>query len=203
MPKPKRARDSVVFVSGARGSGKSSWLKQYARGFGRVLVWDPMHEYAEAFGVAPVGSLSALVEAKGVPICVFAPDDPALVSAKAFDFFCLVAWTRGAGLVLVDELATVTHAGKALGWWGRLIREGRHRQIEIAGAAQRPAEIDKTIIGNATRLVVFRLGRRADRVLMAEELDIDRAQIDALEPLQFLDADRLTRNVTRSRVVFS
>lgn len=203
MPKPKRARDSVVFVSGARGSGKSSWLKQYARGFGRVLVWDPMHEYAEAFGVAPVGSLSALVEAKGAPICVFAPDDPALVSAKAFDFFCLVAWTRRAGLVLVDELATVTHAGKALGWWGRLIREGRHRQIEIAGAAQRPAEIDKTIIGNATRLVVFRLGRRADRVLMAEELDIDRAQIDELQPLQFLDADRLTRNVTRSRVVFS
>lgn len=192
-----------MFVSGARGSGKSSWLKQYARGFGRVLVWDPMHEYAEAFGVSPVGSLSALVEAKGAPICVFAPDDPALVSAKAFDFFCLVAWTRGAGLVLVDELATVTHAGKALGWWGRLIREGRHRQIEIAGAAQRPAEIDKTIIGNATRLVVFRLGRRADRVLMAEELDIDRAQIDVLQPLEFLDADRLTRKVTRSRIVFS
>lgn len=203
MQKPKRGRDSVVFVSGARGSGKSSWLKQYARGFGRVLVWDPMHEYAEAFGVAPIGSLSALVEARPAPVVVFAPDDPALVSAKAFDFFCLVAWTRGAGLVLVDELATVTHAGKALGWWGRLIREGRHRQIEIAGAAQRPAEIDKTIIGNATRLVVFRLGRRADRVLMAEELDIDRAQIDALEPLQFLDADRLTRKVTRSRIVFS
>lgn len=203
MPKPKRQRDSVVFVSGARGSGKSSWLKQYARGFGRVLVWDPMHEYAEAFGVAPVGSLSALVEAKGAPICVFAPDDPALVSAKSFDFFCLVAWTRGAGLVLVDELATVTHAGKALGWWGRLIREGRHRQIEIAGAAQRPAEIDKTIIGNATRLVVFRLGRMRDRALMAEELDIDRAQIDALQPLEFLDADRLSHKVTRSRIVFS
>lgn len=203
MPKPKRGRDSVVFVSGARGSGKSSWLKQYARGFGRVLVWDPMHEYAEAFGIAPVGSLSALVEDKGAPLVVFAPDDPALVSAKAFDFFCLVAWTRGAGLVLVDELATVTHAGKALGWWGRLIREGRHRQIEIAGAAQRPAEIDKTIIGNATRLVVFRLGRMRDRALMAEELDIDRAQIDALQPLEFLDADRLTRNVTRSRIVFS
>lgn len=192
-----------MFVSGARGSGKSSWLKQYARGFGRVLVWDPMHEYAEAFGVAPVGSLSALVEAKGAPICVFAPDDPALVSAKAFDFFCLVAWTRGAGLVLVDELATVTHAGKALGWWGRLIREGRHRQIEIAGAAQRPAEIDKTIVGNATRLIVFRLGRLRDRAMMAEELDINRARIDALQPFQFLDADRLTRKVTRSRIVFS
>lgn len=203
MPKTKRARDSVVFVSGARGSGKSSWLKQYARGFGRVLVWDPMHEYAKVFGVAPVGSLSALVEARPAPVVVFAPDDPALVSAKAFDFFCLVAWTRGAGLVLVDELATVTHSGKALGWWGRLIREGRHRQIEIAGAAQRPAEIDKTIIGNASRLVVFRLGRRADRVLMAEELDIDRADIDALQPLEFLDADRLTRKVTRSRIVFS
>jgi hypothetical protein len=202
---PKRSpRDSVVFVAGARGSGKSSWLKQYARGFGRVLVWDPMHEYGEALGVAPVDSLTALVAAhRTAPVLVFAPDRPELVSAKSFDLFCQIAWARGAGLVLVDELATVTTIGKAPGWWGRLIREGRHRRIEIAAAAQRPAEIDKTIIGNCTRLVVFRLGRLKDRQLMAEEIDIERADIDELEPLEFISADRLKRTIDYSRIVFA
>jgi len=199
MP-PRRKRDSVTFVTGARGSGKSSWLKQYARGFGRVLVWDPMHEYGEALGVAPVSAPTELVARRRAdPVLVYAPE---FVSPEAFDFFCHVAWSRGAGLVVADELATVTHAGKASGWWGRLIREGRHRGIEIAGATQRPAEIDKTIIGNATRAVVFRLQRLRDRELMAAELDIDREQIDALAPLHFLDADLLGRRVTASRIVF-
>lgn len=200
MP-PRRRRDSVTFVAGARGSGKSSWLKQYARGFGRALVWDPMHEYGQALGVDVVRQPSDLAALyRSAPVLVFAPE---VVNPDVFDFFSHVAWERGAGLVLADELATVTHAGKASGWWGRLIREGRHRQIEIAAAAQRPAEIDKTIIGNATRLIVFRLGRLADRRLMAEELDIDRAEIDRLEPLEFISADRLTRQVSRSRIVFA
>ena len=203
MP-PRRRPDSVVFVAGARGSGKSSWLKQYARGFGRVLVWDPMHEYGQALGVAPIGSLTELVSVhRSAPVLVFAPDRPELVSAQSFDLFCQIAWSRGAGLVLVDELATVTNIGKAPGWWGRLIREGRHKHIEIAAAAQRPAEIDKTIIGNCTHLVVFRLGRLKDRQLMAEELDIERAEIDALAPLEFIRSDRLARTIEHSRIVFA
>jgi len=199
MP-PRRKPDSVTFVSGSRGSGKSSWLKQYARGFGRVLIWDPMHEYGAALAVASAESPLDLYQRRAEPVLVFAPP---FVSLAAFDFFCELAWSRGDGLVLVDELATVTHPGKASGWWGRLIREGRHRGIEIAAAAQRPAEIDKTIIGNATRLIVFRLGRRIDRQLMAEELDIDREWIDQLAPLEFLDADRLTRKISSSRIVFA
>lgn len=200
MP-PRNRRDSVTFVAGARGSGKSSWLKQYARGFGRVIVWDPMREYGSALGVDTVRRPLDLVALRHTaPVLVFAPE---LVSVEAFDFFSQVAWSRAAGLVVADELATVTHAGKASGWWGRLIREGRHKGIEVAGAAQRPAEIDKTIIGNATRLIVFRLGRLKDRALMAEELDIDRAEIDTLEPLEFLDADRLTRKITRSSITFA
>ncbi len=74
MVKPK-PRDSVTFVTGARGSGKSSWLKQYARGFGRVLVWDPMHEYGAALGVAPVTSPTELVARRHADlVLVFTPE---------------------------------------------------------------------------------------------------------------------------------
>ena len=104
---------------------------------------------------------------------------------------------------MVDELADVSNPGKARGHWGRLVREGRHHRIELAAATQRPQEIDTTTIPNATRLVVFRLGRRADRKLLADELDIELDRVSALRPLEFLDADRLNGAVKPGRIVFA
>lgn len=198
---PKRQRpDSVVFAVGARGSGKSSWLKQYARGFGRVLVWDPKREYAAALGIPEIRRPTDLVARLKEPRLVFAPD---FVTLDLFEFVCECAWHRGNTLFLAEELADVSNAGKARGWWGRLIREGRHEGICIAAAAQRPTEVDTTIRGNATRLVVFSMFHNADRKLMAAELDLDQSEIDRLNVLEFIDSDRRARKISRSRLVFA
>lgn len=185
--------DSVVFATGARGSGKSSWLKQYARGFGRVLVWSPLEasdRYGQFLGVPVYSTPTTFFDAvTSGESAVWAVDRP---TPEKFDWFCRVAWHCGPCLVLVDELADVTPVGKAVGGWGDLVRKGRHRGIEIAAGAQRPAEIDKTIIGNTTRIVSFRLARVTDRRLMADEIGVDRARLDALQPLEFIDCDRLT-----------
>ena len=200
-----RRPDSVVFATGARGSGKTSWLKQYARGFGRVLVWSPVEESDDYAGVLGAGLctdiLSFLTAASGgARRLVYAPPYP---TPAVFDVWCKVVYRVGTCLALVDELADVTPIGKAFGWWGALLRKGRHRRISIAGGAQRPAEIDKTILGNSTRLIVFRLARVTDRRLMADELGVDRDVLDALHPLQFLDCDRLTGSFHRSKIVFA
>src|SRR5438046_580160 len=148
-------QDSVVFVAGARGSGKSSWLKRYARGFhGRVLAWSPLEEtdrYSSEFGVQPCRDLIDFLDAvsNGGHV-VYAPAFP---NPVIFDFFCKIVWFTGRCLTLVDELADVTPIGKAVGWWGSIVRKGRHRGVHIAAGAQRPAEVDKTIIGNSTRIV--------------------------------------------------
>lgn len=199
-----RQQDSVVFATGARGSGKTSWLKQHARERrgGRVLVWSPVEEsdrYAGVLGVAACGALHDFLAEVGNGRAVYAPVIP---TPSLFDMWCKIVFHEGDCLALVDELADVTPIGKAVGWWGALLRKGRHRRISIAAGAQRPAEIDKTIIGNSTRLVVFRLARVTDRRLMADEIGVDRADLDALRPLQFLDCDRLTGSVRRSRIVF-
>lgn len=201
----KRHPDSVVFVAGARGSGKSSWLKQYARGFPRVLAWSPLEPtdlYGPLLGVEPSTNLPAFLDAAAArgTTAVYYPEHP---TPALFDMFCKIVWHVGDCLVLVDELADVTPIGKAVGWWGALVRKGRHRRIEIAAGAQRPAEIDKSIIGNATRCVCFRLKRPADRAYMAAEMAVDQALLDALKPLQFIDADDIAGTVTRGRITFA
>lgn len=200
MAKKKNQPDSVVLVVGARGSGKTPWLKQYARGFGRVLVWDPKHEYAKALGVAELRRPSDLVAHLDDPHVCFCPE---FVTQELFEFVCECAWRRGNTLFLAEELADVSNAGKARGWWGRLIREGAHEGVQLAAATQRPTEIDSTIRGNATRLIVFSLFWKSDRQLMAAEIDVDQSLIDPLAVLEFIDADRRARTVRRSRLVFA
>jgi hypothetical protein len=202
----RRSRpDSVLFATGKRGSGKSSFLKQYARGFGRVLVWDPKNEYGAALGVDPIRSPSELVARIAEPLLVFVP--PKGIKRKrlvaVFDFVCeCVAARRHRSLFLVDELAGVSSSHGGSGWWDYLEREGRHDGIELAAAAQRPVRIDPQLIANATRIVVFRLGRKVDRVLMAEELDIELDQL-RLPQLHFLDFDLESEEITRGRIVFA
>lgn len=205
MSTRKRARqsqrqDSVVFVAGRRGSGKSSFLKQYARGFPRVIVWDVNDEYGAALGAVPAYTPSTFVEKvfSGAPVVVYVPK-----SDSHFQFFCRAVWSQRDCLVLVDELADVTTVAKAQQWWGLIIRRGRHRGIKVAAGAQRPAEVDKTLIANATRLVSFHLGYERDRQLIGELIVVDPRALAALRPLHFYDADLVTLQVEPGQIVFA
>jgi len=202
----KRSKpDSFLFASGKRGSGKSSFLKQYARGFGRVLCWDPKNEYGEALGVNPIRNPAELLARIQEPRLVYVP--PKGIERKKlivlFDFVCAcVAAHRHRSLFLVDELAGVSSSWGGSGWWDYLEREGRHDGVEIACAAQRPVRIDPNVIANATRLVTFRLGKQVDRDLIAAELDIDAEHL-RIPSLHFLDFDVESESIKRGKLIFS
>ena len=205
MRRPKQGRDSFLFATGKRGSGKSSFLKQYARGFGRVLVWDPKNEYGQALGVDPIRSPIELAARIDEPRLVYVPPRglPRKKLLPVFDFVCeCVAARRHRSLFLVDELQGVSSSWGGSGWWDFLEREGRHDGVELAAAAQRPVMIDGQVIANATRIVVFRLGHSRDRRLIADELDIDADRL-RIPPLDFLDFDVESETLKPGRLVFS
>lgn len=173
-------KDEVRLIAGGRGMGKSSYLRSLMPA-GRRLVWDPTGDYAGDIVAESLYQLAATCSQPGFTGgVVYRPQ-----TLDDFDGFCRIAWAWGDCYAVVDELAAVTPPGKANGWWGRLVREGRHRGIRLMAATQRVAETDKTILGNATHLVCFRLQRRADRLMMAAELDIPVFWLDALRPMEY------------------
>ena len=163
----------------------------------RFIVWDPMRQFCLFFPDAtvvtkPVALLAAVK--LGAPRIVYVPR-----RLTDFDAFAACCMLFGAGVALVDELASVSQPGKASGWWGRVVRESRHIGLQLVGISQRAAEIDKTLMSNATDYYVFKLKRRKDREAMAEELDIDRAILDSLPQYEFIHMDDNER-VTRGRL---
>jgi hypothetical protein len=99
----------------------------------------------------------------------------------------LAAFSWGNCTAVAEETADVTTPAKAPVGWGTLVRRGRKRGISIIGVTQRPAESDKTIIGNATKIHCGMLKRPQDRKYMALEMDVPLQVVNELKPLEWLE----------------
>lgn len=191
---------NIVLVCGSAGSGKSAWVKKETRNKPRVVVWDCEQEYCTlphyvtVTGLPELGRLLAR-SAKGR--FAYVPR-----SMADFNLFCKMAFAWGECTVIAEEISSVTSPGKAPDGWGDLVRRGRKRGCEIYGVTQRPAESDKTILGNASRVHVGRLTRSKDRKYMAEDMDCPQAMIDALKPLEWLEKQAATGEILRGKVTF-
>jgi hypothetical protein len=193
-------------IFGAQESGKSSLMKiETARTKPpRLMVWDPKREYA-AFGQVfhKLAELAALVLAERSFAAVYQPP-PEKMHRKAlreiFDIFCRAAVQAGALRLVVDELADVTEPGWAPAGWEIVTRQGRHARLEIQAASQRPADVDKSFYGNATRVVVFRLNADGDLDRMARVMRRPADELASLAPLEYLERDMRSGLVVKKKI---
>lgn len=187
-------RPQIDAYIGASGSGKGVSINAALLELrpARLLIWDPRDEYGKH---APgFRSLPALVAAFGragaKPIRARYVPGSAVKLADAFALVCALAFEAGALVFLAEELSDTTTASHAPAAWRRVITQGRHRGLHIIGAAQRPALIDKTFLGNATYIRCFTLRYRDDRAAMSRALDVPEARVQAL---QTVEAGNVTR----------
>jgi hypothetical protein len=178
-----------VMVCGGSGTGKSAWVKQQIAKTKRLLIWDTEGEYLDLPKVQAVQGQRALTS-----LLLRHPVGPARIAyvprtLKDFEFWarCALAWKNCT--VVAEELADVTTPGKAQDGWGQLVRKGRKHGVEIYAITQRPAESDKTVIGNATLTHCCAMKRAKDRDYMAAEMNCDRTLMNALKPLEWIEAD--------------
>lgn len=171
---------------GASGSGKGVSINRRLKELkpSRLLIWDPRNEYeghAKKYEKL-VDLLRAMRGGKHFK-ARFVPGSRANLG-ESFGLLCDIAFTAGDLVFLAEELSDTTTASHAPPAWRRVITQGRHQGLHIIGAAQRPALIDKTFLGNATYIRCFTLRYRNDRVTMAQALDVSEAQVSALQTVE-------------------
>jgi len=113
-----------------------------------------------------------------------------------FGDFCRLAYAWGMcgneinqhTTCIAEELADVTSPGKAPETWGVMLRQGLGWGMNIYGVSQRPAESDKTIMGNLTFIHAHFMSRAQDRKYIAEEMDINPDDIKALEQYKWIES---------------
>lgn len=181
----------IELVCGSSGSGKSYGIKARIANERCVLVFDVKNEYGQLPGFKVAHTAAEFVTMARAGGRVSWP----ATSPEEFDFFCRVVWARADCLCIVEELSSVTSPGKASGAWHRIITQGRGFGIRTIGVTQRPAEIDKTIVGNASMIRCHQLTRAADRKYVAAELDIELGTLTNLPEFCYVERDMKGRTV--------
>jgi DNA helicase HerA-like ATPase len=195
---------------GASGSGKSTAVKRILAAEpwpGLQIIVDPDAEYAgQGAQIASLARLVELAKLPGARSVVFVPSVDRAVGIKQFSFVCSLVWSvalqgRPVRLV-VDELSEFTTASEAPAAWRRVVKRGRKQGISVIAAAQRPAEIDKTIWSNASTVRSGRLNFENDQTVIAAALGVTRDDVASLKQLDYLERDRNTGALIRGHLTF-
>jgi hypothetical protein len=187
----KRPDGRLVAVAGASRSGKTHWTAEQVKACRRLLVWDYKGEWHLRYRcrrVRSFGELRELVKSTAPPARLAFHVE--FMDADAFNLFCRYAWLwvrQAEGTLIVEETASVTSPGKAPRPWGEILRMGLGYGANVFALTQRPAESDKTALGNASIVHCHRMGTTDDRAYMAKLLDVPIAQVQALKPREWIE----------------
>lgn len=151
------------------------------------MVWDVKGEYPAKHRARNPAQLVRLVRAlKGKPGIIAYTYSKNI--NEEFRFFCQVAqtWVKSHYLVnensvlIFEETADVTSPAKAPEEYGIILRRFLSLGVDIYALTQRPAESDKTAVGNASIVHVCRLQLARDRKAASDDTGLPRELINRL-----------------------
>lgn len=190
----------IIAIMGASGSGKSTAIKQAikAKKPKRLIIIDPMREYGDFAEVMPSLTACYLASRKKSFKISFTPTGEN--KDEQFKYLCELAFKLGDCWLIVDELSVYTSASYAPAEWSDCTMRGRHKGLTVIGASQRPARIDKDFFSNATVIRTGRLNSKGDVQTLADVLFVDKSELMALAPLEYIQRDTSNGEVTRGMV---
>lgn len=194
----------IIAVLGASGTGKGRYVKtELLPLFPNVpvIVWSPLEvsdNYAGILKVKATKKLSDVIDSWNVGrSAVFIPPDKPKEVAESFSMFCRAVWHMKGAVVLVEELSRVTSPSYAPPGWRNLSTAGRHQGITLIGTGQRPAQIDKDFMGNATEIRCFRVNYENDARVMSGVLREPWPEMMSLANFHYIHRNLSLRENTR------
>jgi hypothetical protein len=169
----------IIGIVGRKGSGKSSRLHELLRYCPRFVVFDVMGEHSRDDGKNRFESLAELAQflkwsrEQQTFAGIYVP--PGDLDEEIEEVSRLV-YTRGDLCFACEEVPLYTLAGYLPPLFGKLVRTGRHQQIDIVWTAQRAAEVSKTLTALTDVWVLFSQTEPRDLSALADRCGRDVAE---------------------------
>jgi len=178
--------EKIIRLSmGRRGSGKSYLAKSLVQDQQRVLVYDTLGEYEDGVIIEDIQSLNSfwLKVYRGNFRIVYQPVDP----EGDFDYVCRLVYECCDMTFLVEELDRYAKPLAMSLPMKEIVQRGRHRNIELIGTTQRPANIDRLVTSQAKEFFIFNTTEPRDIAYFKETLGNEVLElIEHLEEYEYV-----------------
>lgn len=176
--------DENVLIVGSAGSGKSYFVKfiikkMFLPSSVRFVLWDYNWQYND-IDIKPTHTM------RTDNFVIYQPIDK---SVEHFSEFCDF-YFKGNRVFVIEEVQEYGNAWKMPPIFESVIRTGRNFGNTYIAITQRPSEIHKAIVNNATHIVAFRMTWIKDLELLSEWLNIDYEKIYNLPRFYFIYKNR-------------
>jgi hypothetical protein len=150
-------QNSIVGIVGRKGTGKSTYLRELLRRCPRFVVFDVMAEHSgqghnRFESGAQLGRFLKWSRDKQTFAGAYVPGGDL---EEEIEEASRLVYARGQVCFACEEVPLYTHPGYMPPLLGKLIRTGRHRQIDIVWTAQRAAEVPKTLTALTDIWILF------------------------------------------------
>jgi hypothetical protein len=182
----------ITAVFGYRGSGKSTWLAHNLESFRPFVLIDPLFDSKfERFNLYQISDLGEAME-------FFKNGDPQRIyispNLKAFDFFCALALAKRNITLVIDEVDNYASSYYLSDNFRKVLKYGRHRQVNIVMVARRPKEMNPLLRSQITRFIIFPMGAediQEFRLLIGDDAAQKIHTLEKIENVksQYLDFD--------------
>jgi hypothetical protein len=149
-------QNQIVGIVGRKGTGKSRCLRELLRHCPRFLVFDVMAEHArQGNQLESSAKLTQFLKwsREQETFAGFYVPDGAL--DEEIEEVSRLVYGRGHLCFACEEVPLYSQPGYLPPLFGKLVRTGRHRQIDIAWTAQRAAEVPKTLTALTDIWILF------------------------------------------------
>jgi hypothetical protein len=201
-------QNRIIGIVGRKGSGKSSRLRDLLRYCPRFVTFDPMGEHAQEERVNRLDSPAHFAE-----FLKWSRKEEAFAGSyvpggdleEEIEEASRLVYAHGQLCFACEEVPLYTQAGYMPPLLGKLVRTGRHRQIDIVWTAQRAAEVPKTLTALTDVWILFSQTEPRDLSALADRCGGDVAERvaglglhdyfvwDAIEHSEIEDSPRLLK----------
>lgn len=171
-----RSFDKVVFC-GQSGTGKTTLERSILSRYKRVLVFDPDDEYEE------YPDIRTLKKDQEVTHCRYIPDTD---KPEELEEIAKLVWRKQNTLLMISEAEIYLPVYRGLlPWMFKLINRGRRRNIGCIADTRRVANLNKTVVGLAEWIVIFRHTLPNDLKYLREFVNFDPRALQELPDFHY------------------
>jgi len=179
-------KNEVILITGQRGMGKTTYIKDQAGLYDRVILFDLLGEFTYYDTSNNLRDFfKALSKVKDENFFVLNYYNPKN-SEEDFHVVC-EAVNRLHGLMfIVDEIDYFCSTHSIPKQFDEIVKRGRHQNLNLIVATRRPHEIPPIIRSQVTNLITFRHIEPRDLQYLREIIDLPEEEISQLPKYHYV-----------------